>query len=137
MEDATFISPRPLVTSGDNYLLKEISCHPQWTQLLIHLAFAVLPLIVDFYVFLKRLCCHVDENGRRNSQDRREGLGMSRAESQANPDSSSNGVVCGADRGLRPRIHLGERGLRHHRNVAVSAVTNISNVLFFYIKHMS
>ena len=34
MENAIFISPRPLVTASNNYLLKEISCHPQWTQLL-------------------------------------------------------------------------------------------------------
>ena len=70
MKDATFVGPRPLVAASNNYLLKEISCHPQWTQLLVHLAFAALPLVVDFYVFMKRLyyiinpCCHVDENGR-------------------------------------------------------------------------
>ena len=40
MENALFISPRPLVAAGNDYLLEKISCHPQRTQFLVHLVIA-------------------------------------------------------------------------------------------------
>lgn len=59
VENAFFISPRPLVAAGNDYLLEEISCHPQRTQFLVHLVIAAhverTLQIVDFYAFLKRL----------------------------------------------------------------------------------